>query len=217
MRTLEKLMVFALVAAGSAALVACDVEDDENGDGGVGGGAGGGGGDGGGEGGGEGGGAGGGGGGETFNFVYILDTSAEENQAGTPGVDICGVSAECDGDDLTGIDASLTAGAGDICQAGQPNCSTDRNNPNAALDNGSACEAGSNPSDYVSLGVDGSLAVEFARDLRGCSVQIIENTQGATPESYEVFICADASGVTCIDASAIATAPNGGNISFDVD
>jgi hypothetical protein len=218
MKMLEKLSLLSLIVVASAAFAACDVEDDDddNGAGGAGGGAGGMGGMGGGAG-GMGGGA-GGGGGDVYDTIYILDTSAEENTAGTPGADICGVTANCGADDLTGDEADLTAGAGEVCNVGEPNCSADRDDPNAALDDGASCEAASNPSDYVAIGVDGSLAITFAQDLRGCSIEVIENNQGATPEGYDVFLCTDATATNCTTAegTALHSQPNGGNAAFDI-
>ncbi len=155
-------------------------------------------------------------GGSAFTVVYILDVTEEENTTGTPGVDVCGVSVTCDGNAFVGEAADLVAGAGEVCQVGRPECSADRGDPNAALDDGAACEAGSVPSDYVSIGVNGSLAVGFARDLRGCTVDIVENNQGATPEAYEVFICADLDGADCLGGASLANAAQGGNLSFDV-
>jgi hypothetical protein len=220
MKTLDKLSLLSLVVVASAAFAACDVDDDDDADGG--GGAGGNVGGMGGNVGGEGGNAGGAGGSGTgeFNVVYIIDTSMEENPSGTPGSDICGVSAECSGTDLDPQAVELVAGAGDVCVQGQSvggsACSADRGNADAARDNGATCEAASAPSDYVSIGVNGSLAVTFGQDLRGCSVQVVENNQGATPEGYDVFICADTAGTNCINSAAIESAPNGGNVSFDV-
>lgn len=215
MKKLENLSLLTLVVAVSAALVACDVDDKDEADGGAGGGGGGGGA---GAAGGAGGGGGGGGGG-TYNFLYIVDISADQNMQGTPGVDICGVEATCAGTTITGDDATLTAGEGTICGTMMTDIcgGTDRGDAAQSLDSGMDCEAASmGTSHYVSIGVTGALAIQFGQDLRGCSIQVVENNQGATVEGYEVHVCADAAGMDCVGDAPVHTAAMGGVANFDV-
>lgn len=155
-----------------------------------------------------------------YMFVQITDTSADENTNGTPGVDICGVSADCGGAPLTGINGTLTQGTGTICEAIDPaaDCSAPRNDANASLDDGSACDPASAPvSDYVSVGMGGMLWIEFEQDLQGCSLDIIEHS-GSNAEVYEVRVCTAADEVDCLlaDGTPLGTATAGGEISVDV-
>lgn len=217
MKFLEKIAIVSLCVAASAALVACDVSSSDEAAGGSGG-AGGSTGDA-----GPIGGAGGMGGspGTTFNTVLIKDTTAEENMAGTPGVDICGITAMCNGTEISPVSADLVAehfGTGDICSGPDSpagiGCSTDRSDPALAADDGATCEAASNPSDYVSIGLDGWLTVTFDQDLAGCDLTIVELSGGAQTESYTVDVCDEALD-TCTTAP-IATVDMGGTADVSV-
>lgn len=194
-------------------LAACDVEENCNeagvcetsdgGAGGAGGGAGG-----------AGGGAGGaGGGGDTFDWVLIVDDSAEENMAGTPGADICGIDSSCG----SAIAAFLNPGGGDLCDAEGPNCAANRADPDAARDSGEACDADSAPSHYVSLGMSGTLSVQFSESQAGCTLTVVEH-QGSQQEGYEVYVCAgqDSSSGCLNGDAAIETAGNGGTVQVNV-
>lgn len=152
------------------------------------------------------GGTGGGDGGEDpgvdFTYVLIVDDSDEVAANGTPGVDICGVRAKCGSGTLSPIDAELYPGDGGICgedlPVGTAECSADRADPEVVFNYGS-CNATSNPSDYVSLGVGGTLVVEFGEDLQGCTIEILEATGGNPRDEYAtVSVCADANGSECI-------------------
>lgn len=211
MNELKKLLVCALGLTVVLAL-GCDVEEDCNeagmcpdsgeaagGEGGVGGG-------------GEGGE--GGGGDIVYNTVLIFDEGSMDDGQGTSGVDICGVSSDCGNP----ISATLSQGEGSLCEAEGPGCAADRTDANAALDDGSACEAGSAPSDYVSLGGDGSLAVRFDNNLAGCSVTVVEFA-GATQEAYSVFVCDsdDLEGASCLNNdNPVHEAAAGGEATFNV-
>lgn len=146
----------------------------------------------------------GGDGGNTTEFTYVIidDISDEIAANGTPGVDICGVRANCEGGDVSPIGAELGAGEEFICGEGSPpagiTCSTDRNDANAALNYGS-CDASSDPSDYVSLGGGGRLTLTFGRDLQGCTLSILE-ASGSTQrdETAEVSVCADSAASECL-------------------
>jgi hypothetical protein len=223
----------------------CDVEEETE-DGGVGGEADGGGGEGGegGEGGGGGGGGGGGvgggaGGGEPctidddLNFVIIQDTTAANmvNDKGSPGVDICGITVECDGTELNASEATLTPGSGNFCKAGMTvptneggteSCSADRDDESAAIGASEAmCGIApvENQSQYVAIGVGGKLALKVTRDggLKGCTLIVNELAGGTEAESYEVRICADADGTRCHPAGDPLVADGGeGEQSFDI-
>lgn len=150
-------------------------------------------------------------------WVVIFDGSEGDSGNGTAGADICGAEAICSGARLLGTEARLTLGDGEVCAAEGPGCSTSRSDPDAALDDGVACEAASAPSDYVSLGLSGVLAIDFGQDLRGCQVTIRE-FEGADPESIDVFVC-DAAEVGddtfCVNADA-PLASGAGEIAFAV-
>ena len=213
MNELKKILVAAMGLTVTMALTACDVEEncneagvcetEDGGAGGVGGGAGG-----------EGGGAGGeGGGGTSYNFVLIIDNSAEENTNGTPGADICGVSSSCG----NAISAILNPGDGELCDSVREGCSANRADASAAQDDGSACEADSDPSDYVSIGMGGTLSVQFSENQSGCTVDVVELV-GNQDEGYEVYVCAGAdSSSECLNGgAAVGGAANGGPVSVQV-
>jgi hypothetical protein len=146
-------------------------------------------------------------------WVHLEDTSEHENQNGTPGVDICGVEVNCDGASLVPISTRLSAGSGWICVEGEEGCSADRNDPDAAADDGTTCDPSSRPSDYVSVGVGGELWLEMDRDLVGCNVTVVELV-GGDAEGYTVRVCSeDRAGAGCILAG---TSPSGGEASFEV-
>lgn len=213
MNELKKLLVCALgvtVIFGFG----CDVEEDCNemgvcadsgaGEGGAGG-------EGGGGVGGEGG-AGGGGGDITYDTVRIFDVGSADDGVGTTGVDLCGISADCG---ASAVSATLNQGGGSVCTEEGPGCTTSRSNANAILDDGSACEVDSNPSDFVSLGSDGNIDVTFDRDLKGCGITVVEFA-GATAEAWEAYVC-DASGENCLNGDeAVHREAAGGTGTFTV-
>lgn len=125
-----------------------------------------------------------------YRHLMITDDSVEENASGTPGVDICGVYAVCDGVRLSGRRASLSTRDQGICAVGASGCAASRGDPSAAEDDGAACVGGSTPSDYVSLGMSGTLRMEFERDLNGCVLYVVE-LNGVEVEDAEVSICLD--------------------------
>lgn len=137
-----------------------------------------------------------------FQFVFVDDLTDEVTADGAPGVDICSVFAVCDGVTMAGVAADLIVGEGYICgqpePEGAPSCVADHTDASVALTAG-RCEAGSMPSDFVSLGRFGRLVVLFARDLQGCTLQIVEGV-GSTPhgEAGEVAVCNDAYGSECL-------------------
>jgi len=146
-----------------------------------------------------------------YNTLLIVDYSTEENQAGTPGADICGVSAVCNGRPLASVAALLSLGDGELCDSIRAGCPADRTDPNAARDNGAQCEPASAPSDYVSLGMGGVLAVQFAESLRGCTAEVVELV-GNQDEGYEVYVCTDSQGTECLNESPIGVVDHGGSI-----
>lgn len=210
MDMLRKFLTLGLCIGLAAFVTACDVDDDEEGgdtDAGAGGS------------GGAGGDMGGGGmggdmpmGGQTgsqadvLDWVCITDTSMVENDNGTPGIDICGVFADCGEGPTTGINSAVESGTGVVCTGdAQMGCGAARNDASAAEDDGMACVADSDPSDYVSTGVGGTLCVQFNGDLQGCSISVVEYS-GSDEESYTVKLCdnGDGSGA-CSDEFGSAT------------
>lgn len=122
----------------------------------------------------------------TEQHVWILldDLSEESSLQGTPGVDICGVEFECAGGAVGyGVEAVLRAGDGMICEAAGEDCLAARDDPNATLGPiEQACELASAPSQYVSLGLGGRLALRVAVQhgeggrcgLVGCRLKVEE-------------------------------------------
>ena len=194
MSELKKLLFVGLALTVSMGMVGCDDEDEgcneagvcpDGGAGGVGGGEGG-----------VGGGEGGAGGeGVAYTHVFITDTTdaANENMNGTPGVDICSVQSTCGAP----IGATLNMGGGDICQTNGPDCEADRSDAAASMSFEAECEAGSNPSHYVALGMGGELTLEFDMDQAGCDLTIVE-FEGNDPETYSVQVCSDADASACL-------------------
>ncbi|MFN3198568.1 MAG: hypothetical protein ACE366_09175 [Bradymonadia bacterium] len=211
MKVLEKLLALSLCISTAAFVVACDV-DDEDADGGAGGGEAGAGGDVGGAGGDV-----GGAGGEApvYNHLIIIDNSIDENMAGTPGADICGIEVDCN---LSPAIESFVQGEGGICEEVGDNCSAARNDADAILDDGTTCEPASAPSDYLSLGLSGTVTVVFDGDLQGCGVTIRELV-GNDSEGYQVQVCADEASTDCLPLDGEATTlafEDGGEGTFTV-
>lgn len=152
-----------------------------------------------------------------LSWVVIFDDSEGDSGSGTAGADICGVSAQCDGMRLTGVETLYEAGEGEICTAEGPGCSADRGDPEAAMDDGETCVADSSPSDYISLGLSGVLSVDMGRDLRGCAVTVRE-FEGADPERAEVYVCDSATinDETICANSSLPFGGGAGEISFTV-
>lgn len=145
-----------------------------------------------------------------YTMLRIADLDSDDDGAGTTGVDLCGVVANC----ANAISASAQIGDGEVCTAEGPGCSTDRSDPNAILDDGSMCEADSVPSHYISLGTNGNIDVIFDGNLSGCEITIVE-FDGNTPEGWEAYVC-DASGENCLGNAPVHTAAAGGTESFTV-
>lgn len=158
-----------------------------------------------------------------YRYIIISDETLDENMSGTPGADICGLIANCGAGDFNAVGATLIMGGGVVCDgtsmAAPCESGVSRANPVAALDNGAACEPASNPSDYVSLGLAGELAVEFNVDLAGCNITVVE-WEGRQNEPYSVYACQspllDAS--TCFNGGTpIGSSPAvGGSVSIDL-
>lgn len=211
MKELKLLLACGVLFGMTFGLAACDVEEDDCADGEVCDDAGA-------------GGEGGEGGGVVeaeYSYIIIVDDSQVENMQGTPGSDFCGITANCGGDDLTGDDASVILGSGLVCDGTTTEApcesGTDRGNAAAALDTGANCEPGSSPSDYVSIGVAGQLAVAFGVDLQGCDIVITE-LEGNDDEPYGVYLCQTEvlEAETCINMGdqVAASEAAGGPVSF---
>lgn len=149
-----------------------------------------------------------------FDTLLLFDDGSMDDGNGTTGADFCGVKADC----ASPTSATLTQGGGSLCEAEGPGCAADRTDANAILDDGSDCDAGSAPSDYVSVGGDGSIAVEFDNSLAGCEVTVIEFA-GATQEAWSAFVCdgANLDNATCVNNDApVHEAAAGGEATFTV-
>lgn len=166
--------------------------------------------------------------GTAYTYVIIEDVSPGYNDNGTPGVDICGVSFVCDdGTEGWATAVSLDTGAGFICSGDDEECLADRGDAEAALGEPEAfCEPASVPSDYVSLGVGGRIALklevpdqpdalEARGGIGGCTL-IIHELDGMTDEAYTVNLCTSASGEDCQSEDGIMAAMEGGSISVFV-
>jgi len=157
--------------------------------------------------GGAGGGAGGGeGGSDGPMYVMITDEtdSANTNMAGTPGIDVCGIIvSNCD---VSLSVSNFSEGSGDV--------NANRADPEAANDDASSCEADSDPSDYTSFGVGGSMTLKADGSLSGCTVEVIEFV-GQDPEPYTLSICNDAAGDDCPNSKESGS--DGGNVAVSVE
>ncbi|MEZ4436342.1 MAG: hypothetical protein R3F65_28415 [bacterium] len=154
-----------------------------------------------------------------YRWVIVADDSRDENMAGTAGADICGVSAVCGVEVVLGVEAELVLGDGVVCDGvpGGPCGATRREDPAAALDDGQMCAGGSSPSDYVSLGLSGQLAVDLGRDLRGCGVEVVE-LAGGDAEGYSVFVCETAvlEAATCVNGGQPVGVSAGGPLFIEL-
>ncbi|MCB9546725.1 MAG: hypothetical protein H6706_12845 [Myxococcales bacterium] len=153
-----------------------------------------------------------------MDWVFVVDASPQPTEVGTPGADICGLAATCDGAAIPTLAALLVLGDGEVCDEQRDGCPTVRGDPDAARDDGAACTAASSPSDYVSLGVGGLLAVRFGRDLRGCVLEVVE-AAGADDDAYDVFVCdgGEVGSATCVaDGQPLGTGRGGGGVQVTV-
>lgn len=154
--------------------------------------------------------------GGTYPWLVIFDNSVEEAMASSPGADICGVSVVCGADAPTPAEVDYQWGEGEICDEEREGCSANRADPKAALDSGEWCEAASVPSDYLTLGMGGTLALRYDRSLRGCTVDVVELV-GSQQEGYELWVCKTLEpDWDCLTDSALASVPNGGNVQVNV-
>jgi len=165
-----------------------------------------------------------------YNTLVIYDETADVNDDGTPGVDVCEIEVTCDNDErayendyLGALGETSPACNGEnndncVCVEAVPGIcgGTDRSNFDLAFD-GLYCDADDN---YVSLGINGSIEAIYDVDLLGCSVEVYEkggnNTEGyavyACPEDYETLDddCIYVDGFTSSDEVDTA-------ISFDIE
>ena len=145
--------------------------------------------------------------------LVIVDTSAEENFSGMPGVDICGVKVdeEVGSPEVT----QYRPGDGGVCMSGDERCS-DRSDVHAAEDDGTSCDDRSVPSDFVSLGMGGRLVLQFHEPIDGLDVTIVEHA-GAENESYIVFVCEEENPTHPErDCKRVGAAEHGGTKTFTV-
>jgi hypothetical protein len=139
-----------------------------------------------------------------FFVVRITDASpnfASVDEDLAPGTDVCGVVARCGNETIRPVEAVHDPGRGNPCTGpGQPRaeCQTDRTNADAALDDGRTCTDQTVPSDFVSLGVSGTLAVRFETPIDGCRVTIAEWALRGESDAFNAFSCEDLGGGTCV-------------------
>ncbi len=157
---------------------------------------------------------------DPYTWLIIVDDTQVDSNAGTAGIDLCGVAADCDGVVEPAVQADYIQGDGLVCGPADPDpCSgTARDDPSAALDIGAACEAGSSPSDYVSLGLSGQIGLRFERPLPGCTVTVFEFA-GRDDEPYDAYVCRGPilSAEDCLlDGEPVLRARLGGDASADI-
>ena len=141
-----------------------------------------------------------------YLFVIISDYSEAEsdNGSGTAGADICSVVVTCDGTAASLSVASFTAGEG---------VNEDHDDPAAAISVEDECDPGNN-AHYVSLGLEGVLALESDTAIvAGCTVEVDEYV-GSTTESYSIEACTDALGSACDEVAGDFAMGGQGAIEF---
>lgn len=137
-----------------------------------------------------------------YNYLVLVDSSLDFNQFGTPGADICDVVVDC-GERLQFLEFESSQGDSPICSDRDPAlcvCETevagicegiDRVNP-LNVENGLRCDGNdqNNQSPYYSLGMEGTLILDYDEDLSGCTVSTTER-QGNDQESYILYACTE--------------------------
>lgn len=135
-----------------------------------------------------------------YSVIVILDETTDLNNDGTPGVDICEVEVDCPDETTllseTNVQADLvnsdecdgSNGMNCVCvDPVQPTCGSgiNRNDADNATD-GTYCEEDGD--NYVTLGKDGTLTLEYDRSVLGCTLKVFEKG-GVNTESYAVYVC----------------------------
>ena len=137
-----------------------------------------------------------------YSHLVVVDTSSDFNQFGTPGADLCDVVVNC-GERLRFFEFEQSYGESPVCSDSDPTlcvCESevpgicegvDRVNP-SSVENGLSCNGNdvNNESPYYSLGVGGTLILDYDNNLSGCSVSLTER-QGNEAESYTVYACTE--------------------------
>lgn len=155
-----------------------------------------------------------------FRYAVIVDYSEVglEPWSYTAGADVCGVVADCGGELHFGSAAELVSGYRGDCAADQA-CSRGvvRDDARAALDDGASCGLSGDRSDFVSLGAQGELIVEFDIDLRGCSVMVREHPQDdGRYESFYLFVCQTGEPTGCGCGTSGPLASPAGDVTYAV-
>ena len=146
-----------------------------------------------------------------YKFLVIQDKSTDINNNGTPGVDICEISVDCNGA-VDPSDFYLGPTDSPVCDgSNDDNClcvdavdgvcrGTNRNDVNFAFDGNVACS----PDGFVSLGINGTIIAEYDLEngLAGCFLTVHElNKDGSGDgEVYQVGICQNDTDVNLDDA-----------------
>ena len=139
-------------------------------------------------------------------FVIVSDYSEAEsdNGSGTAGADICSVVVTCEGAAAGLSVASFTAGDG---------VNEDHDDPAAAISVEDECDPGNN-AHYVSLGLEGVLALESDTAIvAGCVIEVDEYV-GSTTEAYSVEACTDAVGTACSEVAGDFAMGGQGTVEF---
>ena len=140
-------------------------------------------------------------------WVVVVDVGLHlDGNDDHPGPDICGIEVVCEGVTHLGVEAVLDLGDGVLCTEPQDGCPVSRVEAEAALGPIEAmCSPLTRPSDYVVLGIDGSLAVRFdvgrPCGLVGCQIRV-EELEGPILDLYRVFACTDPSFADCREVFA---------------
>lgn len=149
-----------------------------------------------------------------FDTLLLFDDASPEEPANSAGADFCGVFTAC----ARPVDAQLTLGAGAVCERIEQECGIPRTDPTAILEDGTACDADAEPSDFVSVGSDGSIAVIFDGDLAGCEITVVEFA-GDQDDQWSAFVCDDPNLAiaTCLNRDEpVADRQGGGSVTFMV-
>ncbi len=147
-----------------------------------------------------------------YKWLVLVDASTHEIM-GTAGADICAAWAVCPVGEAEAVQASLGVGEGLVCD-GSEGCGVDRTEPNQLLDEATTCALDTEPSDFVSLGLEGELGFLFDRGLRGCTVTIVDLPADGDPEDYAVYVCKDELLLECIGDAPLWEVTEGGAFEF---
>jgi hypothetical protein len=150
-----------------------------------------------------------------FNHLLIVDVESNDQGDGAPGVDVCLVIAHHCADART---ANLVLGGGEPCREAAPGCLTDRTDPQAALSLPDHCRFENVPSDFVSLGTNGMIAIGFEAEIAGCAVTVVTATAGRDRERWRAYLCdsPDPREAMCLNGGTPVMNGEGGDQTFQM-